>query len=511
MSPRKKAKIKNSFLARLQPHLAEILLGILILLGFGLRLIDLTDPPLDFHPTRQFRGAVVARSIYYELAPSNDPYIQQQAVSLRNSVSDLEPPILETIVALAYLVTGGEQLWVARIITSLFWVLAAVPLYALARRFTSPAAALLCVAYYLFLPFGVLASRSFQPDPFMVAWLVLSMFAAYRWCETRLWSWALLAAASGGLAILIKAFAAYFVLGVLAGAVLLTLGLRRSLRDKQVWAMGAICVLPPALYYVLNAGATSSGYIQNWIVALLPLAFQPSFYIFWVNLVSSLLGVAALAAALSGVLIAELRARWLLLGAWVGYVAYGITLPHQTTTHDYYHLFLVPLAALSIAPIAHLIVTKVAQQSRLWRAAFALVSLAALFLAAFSARSTMLGVDYGQEPPFWQQVGAAVPTEGRTIGLLQAYGNLLSYYGWRQVELWPITGELALADLRGAQPRDFESLFVRRTAGMDFFLISSFSQLELQPNLAAYLDSHFPIYSQGDGYIIYDLRSPFSS
>lgn len=511
MSPRKKTKIKNSFLARLQLHLAEILLGILILLGFGLRLIDLTDPPMDFHPTRQFRGAVVARSIYYELVPSNDPYIQQQAVSLRNSVSDLEPSILETIVALAYLVTGGEQLWVARIITSLFWVLAAVPLYALARRFTSPAAALLSVAYYLLLPFGVLASRSFQPDPFMVAWLILCMFTAYRWSETRLWNWALLAAGSGGLAILIKAFAAFFVLGILAGAVLFTLGLRPALRDKQVWAMAAICVLPPALYYVLNAGATSGGYIQNWIVALLPLAFQPSFYIFWVNMVSGLLGVAALAAALSGVLIADLRARWLLLGAWLGYAAYGITLPHQTTTHDYYHLFLVPLAAFSIAPIAHLIATKVAQQSRPWRVGFALVTLAALFLAAFSARSTLLGVDYRQEPHFWQRVGAAVPTEGRTIGLVQAYGNLLSYYGWRQVELWPITGELALADLRGSQPQDFESLFIKRTAGMDFFLISSFSQLDLQPNLAAYLQSHFPIYSQGDGYLIYDLRTPLSS
>src|SRR3989304_5705618 len=239
MSPPKRTKAKNTFLARVQPHWAEILLGILILLGFSLRMVDLTDPPLDFHPTRQFRGAVVARSIYYELAPSNDPYIQQQAVSLRNSVSDLEPPILETIVALAYLVTGGEQLWGARIITSLFWVLAAVPLYALARRFTSPAAPLLCVAYYLFLPFGVLASRSFQPDPFLVAWVILAMYATYRWAETRLWTWALLAATSGGLAILIKAFAAYFVLGILAGVVLFALGLRRALRDRQVWAMAA--------------------------------------------------------------------------------------------------------------------------------------------------------------------------------------------------------------------------------------------------------------------------------
>ena len=510
MNPRKKSKAKDPFITRLRPYGAEILLGLLLLSGSALRMVDLTDPPLDFHPTRQFRGAVVARSIYYQLSPSGDPYIQQQAVSLRNSVSDLEPPILESIVALAYLVSGGETLWVARILTSLFWVLAAIPLYALARRFTAPAAALLCVAYYLFLPFGVLASRSFQPDPFMVAWLILAMYATYRWAETRLWTWALLAAASGGLAILIKAFAAYFVLGILAGVVLFALGLRRALRDRQVWAMAAVCIVPPALFYLLNAGSTSGGYIQNWIVALLPLAFQPSFYVLWVNMLAELLGVASLVAAFSGVLIAELRPRWLLLGAWVGYAVYGVTLPHQTTTHSYYHLFLVPLAALSIAPILHLIVQKVAQQTRLWRSAFVLVMSAALFLAAWSARSTLLGVDYRQEPPFWERVGAAVPIEGRTIGLVQAYGNLLSYYGWRQVELWPITGELALADLRGAQLQDFETFFMKRTAGMDFFLISSFSQLELQPNLAEYLESHFPIYSQGDGYLIYDLRTPLS-
>ncbi len=510
MSPRKKSKSKDTLIARLRPHWVEILLGVLLLAGFGLRMVDLTDPPLDFHPTRQFRGAVVARSIYYELAPSNDPYIQQQAASLRNSVSDLEPPILETIVALAYLVTGGETLWVARILTSLFWVLAAIPLYALARRFTSPAAALLCVAYYLFLPFGVLASRSFQPDPFMVVWLVLSMYAAYRWSETRHWNWALLAAASGGLAILIKAFAAYFVLGTLAAAVLFTLGLRAALRDKQVWAMAAICVLPPVFYYLLNIGGTSGSYIQNWIVALLPLAFQPSFYVLWVNMLTELLGVAGLVAAFSGVLIADLRARWLLVGAWAGYAVYGVTLPHQTTTHNYYHLFLVPLAALSIAPIIDLIVKKMSQQTRLWQASFAVLALGAVFFAAWSARSTLLGVDYRQEPAFWERVGAAVPAEGRTIGLVQAYGNLLSYYGWRQVALWPITGELALSDLRGAAPQDFETLFMQRTPGMDFFLVSSFNQLELQPNLAEYLETHFPIYSEGDGYIIYDLRVPLS-
>lgn len=511
MSPRKKTSAKNPLAARLGARWAEILLAVLLLLGFGLRMIDLTDPPLDFHPTRQFRGAVVARSIYYELSPSDDPYIQQQALSMRNSVSDLEPPILESVVAFSYLLAGGEYLWIARILTSLIWVLAAIPLYALARRFTSPAAALLTVAYYLFLPFAVLASRSFQPDPVMVALLILAMYAAYRWSEIRTWKWALTAAISAGLAILVKAFAVYFALGILAALVLYTLGLRAALRDRQVWAMGAITVLPAALYYLLSIGDTSGGYVQNWIVALLPLAFEPGFYVRWANMLTDLLGAARLAAAFSGVLIAELRARWLLVGAWAAYAVYGVTLPHQTTTHTYYHLFLVPVAALSIAPIFHLIVKKIAQQTRFWQVLFALVLSASLFFTAWTSRSDMLGVDNRGEPPFWQRIGAAVPTDGETIGLVQAYGNLLTYYGWRRVELWPITAELQLAGLRGNQPDDFEAFFLDRTAGMDYFLITAFNQLDEQPLLAEYLASHYPIYSQGDGFIIYDLSNPLAN
>jgi hypothetical protein len=510
MSPKKKTSKSNSRVGTrtnwIRSRWAELTLGILILAGFGLRMIDLTDPPLDFHPTRQFRGAVVARSIYYQLSPSSDPNIQQQAVSMRNSVSELEPSILESIVAFAYWIAGGEHLWIARIIVSLIWVLAAIPLFALIRSFTSPPAALLSVAYYLFLPFGVQASRSFQPDPLMVALLILGMFAAYRWSENRKWSWVFWTAASMGFAILVKAFAAYFALGVLLAIVIFTMGFRAALRDKQVWTMAAITVLPAGIYYLVNIGGTSGGYIQNWIVALLPLAFEPGFYVRWANLVTDLLGVTRLVVAFAGVLVAELRARWLLIGAWTGYVVYGVTLPHQTTTHNYYHLFLVPLAAISIAPIIHLVVEKIARQHRFWQAAFALVLFSSLFFNAWIARSDMLGVSYRDVPPYWERVGAAIPSDGETIGLVQDYGNLLTYYGWRRVELWPVTGDLYLAGLRGNTSADFETFFLDRTTGMNYFLVTAFNQLEQQPMLADYLDAHYPVYSQGDGYIIYDLQ-----
>jgi hypothetical protein len=508
MSPKRKKSPKNNLSSRLKAQWAQILLVTLMLAAFGLRLIDLTDPPLDFHPTRQYRGALIARSIYHQMAPLDDSYRQQYALTMRNSVAELEPSILESVVAVGYLVTGGENLWVARIITSLFWVLAALPLYALARHMTSRGAALMSVGFYLFLPFAVQASRSFQPDPLMVALMILTMYLSYRWSATQTWKLAWLTAAVAGLTLLIKVVAGYVLLPVLVAAVLSAMSLRAALRSKQVWAMVLLTALPAAIYYLFGIAGTSGNYFQNWIVALLPLAFVPAFYVRWVNMITGLLGIASLAAALTGLLIAEARGRWLLLAAWTGYALYGITLPHQTTTHTYYHLQLVPIAALSIAPIFQLIVREVFRQEKFWQAAFAVLLAATLFFSAWVERSNMLGVSYREEPIYWQRIGEAVPTDGETIALTQHYGNLLTYYGWRRVELWPVTGELQLAGLRGNSVEDFQAFFDTRTLGMDYFLITSFNQLDLQPLLKQTLAENYSVYSQGDGYLIYDLSTP---
>ena len=61
-----------------------------------------------------------------------------------------EPSVFEGLVAVTYLVTGGEHLWVARIYSILFWLLGGVALYALARRLTSPLAAIASTYLLLF-------------------------------------------------------------------------------------------------------------------------------------------------------------------------------------------------------------------------------------------------------------------------------------------------------------------------------------------------------------------------
>jgi 4-amino-4-deoxy-L-arabinose transferase-like glycosyltransferase len=48
------------------------------------------------------------------------------------------------------------------------------------KAMTSPDGGILALVYYLFIEFGVIASRSFQPDPLMVGLILCSLWAFYR-------------------------------------------------------------------------------------------------------------------------------------------------------------------------------------------------------------------------------------------------------------------------------------------------------------------------------------------
>jgi hypothetical protein len=65
-----------------------IVLFILFALGLGIRLVDLTDPPLDFHPTRQIRSAIIARSLYYRSLPESEDWQRQVAISQYSGLSE---------------------------------------------------------------------------------------------------------------------------------------------------------------------------------------------------------------------------------------------------------------------------------------------------------------------------------------------------------------------------------------------------------------------------------------
>ncbi|MBK8419710.1 glycosyltransferase family 39 protein [Candidatus Villigracilis saccharophilus] len=477
-----------------------ILFIILLALGGLLRLLDITDPPLDFHSSRQLRNSLVARDIYYSILPSATTEQRELASSFANSVGRYEPPVIESIVAVTYLFTGGENIASARVWETLFWLLAGIALFDLMRRAISPWAALIGLSFYFILPFSVQASRSFQPDPLMTSAFVVGIYFLYRWSEEQSWKWTILAGVFLGFAVFVKIVIVFFVGAAAIAMVLFTLK-RDFWKSKQVWSMALIMILPALLFYVLLNQGRSTEYFLSWTVALIGLITSTDFYTKWLAFLGQLFGLTMIFLSIAGIFLAIPRLRCLLVSLWVGYVLYGLTLPFQMYTHSYYHIQLIPIVALGLAAALNPLIESAAGQGAVGRAGFIAVIVAVIGFQSWVSRSILAAESFRHEPAFWQQVGGAIPADAKVIGLTQDYGFRLMYYGWRKVILWPYSTELA--EVRNGNV-DFSDRFDELTAGRDYFLVTAFGQLDKQPALKKLLDA-YPVAVEGDGYVLYDL------
>jgi 4-amino-4-deoxy-L-arabinose transferase-like glycosyltransferase len=480
------------------------LLVLLLALGGLLRLIDLTDPPLDFHPTRQLRNSIIARGIYYDLLPNADPSTRALADTIARAPARYEPPVSESLMALTYLVAGGESIAIPRIYGTIFWLLAGFCLFDLARRIAgSPAAGLVSLAYFLILPFAVQASRSFQPDPLMTTFAFIGIYFLYRWSESEgaSWKFAILAAVFIGFAAFIKIFIGFIIGGAAVALVLFTLK-GRFWRSPQVWVMAVIMVLPALLFYFIGDRGNSTEYITNWSLDMLKLITSTDFYTKWLAFLGSLFGQTFIFLSLAGSLLAAPRGRALMIGLWAGYLFYGLSVPFQMYTHSYYHVQLTPIISLGLAPIAALILRRASEEKPAWQAGLIVLVVAIAGYQSWVARSVLMSEDFRAEPAYWQSVGEVIPVNAKVIALTQDFGYRLMYYGWRHVDLWPLAS--GLAQVRGNQI-NAAKIFAETALDKDYFLVTAFNQLEKQPDLAKIL-AGYPIASQGEGYILYDLK-----
>ncbi len=478
----------------------------LLALGLGIRLYDLTDPPLDFHPTRQILSLQKARGMYYQNLESAPAELRAYAVNQWKMVAAIEPEFLERVVSLTYRFTG-EQFWIARIYSSLFWVIAAVFLFLLASELASPAAALLSTAVYLFLPYGVFASRSFQPDPLMTALIVMFWWAVFRWAsEPQRYKYAVIAGLLGGFAIYIKFVAAFFII---AGGLAAALGrepLLQTLRRPQLYVMSALGIAPGGAYVIYGL---LSGYLgQQFGGRFMPALFlSPAYYFGWAGMLNLVAGGALVAAALFGLYFARATAAFrFLLGLWLGYFIFGLYFNYHISTHDYYSLPLVPILALSLAPLFDFFTAALTESDLYPRGKFFTtpILLGGLFLILWQIRAEMKSQDFRAEPARWREISQRVEENARLAGLVEDYGARLEYWGWRPIRAWYQEGDFYYHQNRGAQ-FEFERMFAEVTAKRDYFIVTNFDALEKQPLLKERL-AQYPIVAADKGYIIYDLR-----
>jgi hypothetical protein len=493
-----------------RPWLWKAFLAAALLASFGLRMINLQDPPLDFASTRQLFSALKARGIYYEYVTNVPAATRKQAISL-GDVGIVEPPLLENIVAQTYRLTG-EHIWIGRIYSSFFWVIAGLALFLLVREFASTSAAMVGTLFYLFVPFGVIASRAFMPDPLMVCLIIFTLWALFRWQNTSSWKWAILFGIFAGAALFVKNLSSFVIVGGFAGVILGARGLKRSIRDLQVWIMGVLMVLPVGIYTLY--GMLKLNMAGQFALRFFPKMWvDPAFYFRWAYTVNFDIGWAAvLLAALSIFLAGRKRERPLLIGMWVGYFLFGMIFSYNFFTHDYYQLSFIPVVAISMAPGLRVFFERFFEYSPGFfpRLALTAIVLIGIAVPAWYARDQIVQANYYDEPKFWAGIGDKLGRDGGVIGLTEDYGYRLAYWGWQGADNWFTSADIGLRYLAG-QNIDLLQTFKHDTAGKKYFLVTMFGELDKELAVKNLLYKNYPIFAQGQYYVIFDLQHPLQT
>lgn len=491
---------RNLFTAKwMFPFLLVFFLG----LGAFLRYSDLSAPLLDFHPVRQLFSAIKARGIYYETLPNAPAWQKDLAIRQYTGEATIEPPVLDHLVASLYIHFGQENTAYPRAISATFWLFAAIFLFLLSKNLTdSFPAAFFSLAFFLFLPYGITASRAFQPDPLMILLVIIFWWSIEIWSRKSAWPWAVLAGLSGGFAIFIKFTAVFFIAGGAIGAILAYSNILQALKSLKTWVIAILCFLPPAIY--LYYGIYMGGFLgQQFGSRFYPeLWISPYFYLRWFLTLSNVMSVIWLSLAILGLLVfANKPAKIFISCLWIFYGIYGFVFAHHISSHDYYSLPLIPIVALSIAPLATDLLTKFdekLQPSRPFQLVtffLLLVTFSLFSIDQYIARRTN---DYRPQAAFWAAVGNAIGHQPGVVAITSDYGYPLAYYGWQNTDIWPLAPDI----------QNFDETFSRFQGKKSYFLITDFDEFNRQPELQKRLSEHYPILAQGNGYLLFDLYHP---
>jgi hypothetical protein len=342
----------------------------------------------------------------------------------------------------------------------------------------------------------------------MVTLIVIFWWSVSKWAdESTSYKWAIIAGLFGGFAIYIKFVAAFFVIAGGLGAALRRDPILELVRKPQVYVMVLLGILPGAMYGIY--GVYIAGFLgQQFGGRFIPAYFlNPSYYLGWIGMLNLVIGGIALMLGLLGLFFFEKEGRRFALGLWAGYALFGFYFNYHISSHDYYSLPLIPIVALSLAPLADLFFVQLTKitTTRLKQIAITSLLIFGLFSTLWNTRAEMKHIDYRPEVQMWTEISEQIGDKN-TAGLTQDYGSRLAYWGWKTLTSWQTYGDLIYHDdLRGSQS-DFEQQFAFVASKKELFLVTDFNELDRQPFLKERL-AGYPIFAEGNGYIIFDLVS----
>jgi 4-amino-4-deoxy-L-arabinose transferase-like glycosyltransferase len=482
-APSQQSRCHPNAVVNIPNRLTRWVFALLVIAAAVIRLVHLNGSLLSFHPTRQYRSAIIARACYYDARADVPEWARTVAAANRAMQPAGEPPVMEWLTCAAWHAIGDERLEIPHAIAVLAWMLGVIPLYLLATRVAPGSASVIAVALYLFLPYAIVASGAFQPDPLMTCCSLWALLALVRHAEDPRAHRMYVAAALIAIAALVKPMSVFLTLPVMASLAIAREGVLRAIADRRLWLLLALSVLPPGLYYGHSAMFGTLANDQMRLRFVPSLVATPFFWSGCWTMIQRVFTAPLFLGAVAGALLARSPLpRALLIGLFTGYALFAFAFTYHVPTHDYYHLPYTAAVALGLTQLFGM------RRSHTW-----LVIAIAAAIAVGGVLEVSRRVDSGDPSRIarYEAIGELVQHDTRVVFLDGYYGYPLMYHGQISGDAWPTIDDLRAEAIDGRPVVDARTRIVRDYGRLQprYFVVTDLESFDAQPDLQQFLDA----------------------
>ncbi len=338
-------------------------LALILILGFAVRLYRIDSPVADWHSWRQADTAAVSRNFYKQSLPTPDgegkegynpliPRYDDMSGVAENPVINperyrfVEFPIANSLTYLAYLINGGVDERLARLVSILFSLGSTIFVYLLAKKYFGVINGLLSAFIFAFLPFNIFFSRVILPEPALVFFSLGMLYYLDLWIKLNTKSSFILGFVFTVLAFLTKPVAVFYLIPLVHSY---------YIKEGKFWP------IPKRYFYILPAFLPFIGWRlwinqhpegipgSKWLLNGNQIRFKPAFWR-WIiedRFGRELLGTSGTFMFLVGILRRPLdNQSWLLHLLGFSSLLFLIVFATGNVQHDYYQTLIIPAVAI---------------------------------------------------------------------------------------------------------------------------------------------------------------------
>lgn len=341
----------------------ELYLILIIIIGFFVRLYKIDSPVADWHSWRQADTAAVSRSFYKEGYNLFIPkYDDMSGVSESpkvipninpNRYRFVEFPIYNSLVYYLYLLHGGVDEKLARLVNILFSLGSIILIYLLTRKYFDTITALVSSFLFAVLPFNIFFSRVILPEPSLVFFSLGMVYFTDLWIFKNTKKLFLIASFFTACAFLTKPYAAFYLVPLLFSF---------YKKEQKFWPIPwryfiffAVSITPFVAWRIWMSYFPEGIPGSSWLFdgdKNTRIRFRPSYWR-WIlgdRFGREILGVTGTVLFFIGLLKRPgLKQSWFLHLLAAGSFLYLFVIAKGNVQHDYYQTFIVPALVIFTA------------------------------------------------------------------------------------------------------------------------------------------------------------------